>query len=107
MTKPASLAHHVYFTLQDNAPSKVAALLSACTKYLDGHPGVESFAIGRVNPDLNRPVNDRAYDVSLHVVFIDKAAHDAYQISPRHLQFIDEQMPNWKQVRVFDSDLED
>ena len=107
MTKPARLAHHVFFTLHDTASSKVEALLSACKKYLDQHPGVESFAIGRLNPDLCRAVNDRAYDVSLHVVFIDKAAHDAYQVSPRHLQFIDEQKPNWKQVRVFDSDLED
>ena len=105
MASVARLAHHVFFTLNDSSPAKIAELVAACQKYLDDHPGVESFDVGTLNADLARPVNDRAYDVSLHVVFIDRAAHDAYQVAPRHLQFIDEQKPNWKQVRVFDSDL--
>ncbi len=99
------LAHHVYFTLVDNSPAKIEEQLAACRKYLDNHPGVETFDIGVLNPDLARPVNDRAFDVSLHVVFADKAAHDRYQTDPRHIQFIEQQKPNWKQVRVFDSDL--
>jgi hypothetical protein len=105
MATAARLAHHVFFTLNDNSAAKIAELVSACQKYLDDHPGVESFAVGRLNPDLARPVNDLGYEVSLHVVFTDRAAHDAYQVAPRHMQFIDEQKPNWKQVRVFDSDL--
>lgn len=106
MAKSTRLAHHVFFTLHENSLQKTEDLIEACNRYLDGHPGVESYAVGKLNPELARPVNDRAYDVSLHVVFVDRAAHDAYQIAPRHLQFIDEQKPNWKQVRVFDSDLE-
>lgn len=106
MAKTVRLAHHVFFTLHDNSAPKIDDLLRACQKYLDGHPGVESYAAGKLNPELNRPVNDRSYDVSLHVVFDDRASHDAYQVDPRHLQFVDEQKPNWKQVRVFDSDLE-
>ena len=105
MAKAARLAHHVFFSLYDNSSAKIAELVAACQKYLDNHPGLESFAVGTLNPDLARPVNDRAYEVSLHVVFVDRAAHDAYQVAPRHNQFIEEQKPNWKQVRVFDSDL--
>lgn len=101
----ARLAHHVFFTLNDASPAKIAELVDACKKYLTGHPGLESFDVGVLTPDLVRPVNDRAYQVSLHTVFVDRAAHDAYQTAPRHVQFIDEQKPNWKQVRVFDSDL--
>jgi hypothetical protein len=63
------------------------------------------FSAGTLNDELARPVNDRAFDVALHVVFESKAAHDAYQQDPRHLQFIEENKPNWKQVRVFDSDV--
>lgn len=100
------LAHHVFFTLSDNSPAKVAELVGACKKYLTNHPGLESFDVGVLNPDLARPVNDRGYEVSLHTVFVDRAAHDAYQVEPRHIQFINEQKPNWKQVRVFDSDLQ-
>lgn len=105
MTKAARLAHHVFFSLHDNSPVKIAELLAACQKYLVDHPGVETFEVGTLNPELKRPVNDVTYDVSLHVVFTDRAAHDAYQVAPRHNRFIDEQKPNWKQVRVFDSDL--
>ena len=101
----ARLAHIVYFSLHDNSPAKIEELVQACKKYLDDHPGLESFDVGRLNPDLARPVNDRGYEVSLHTLFVDRAAHDAYQTAPRHLKFIEEQKPNWKQVRVFDSDL--
>lgn len=100
------LAHHVFFTLNDNSSAKIAELVAACKKYLTNHPGLESIDIGVLNPDLARPVNDRGYEVSLHTVFVDRAAHDAYQVEPRHIQFINEQKPNWKQVRVFDSDLQ-
>lgn len=100
------LAHHVFFTLHDASQAKILELKAACHKYLDGHPGVESFAVGTLNPDLARPVNDRGYHVSLHVVFHSRADHDAYQVAPRHDQFIAEQKANWQQVRVFDSDLD-
>jgi hypothetical protein len=42
----------------------------------------------------------------LHVVFENRAAHDAYQTAPRHLKFIEENKATWKKVRVFDSDVE-
>ena len=35
-----------------------------------------------------------------------RPAHDAYQVAPSHQQFISENKPNWKQVRVFDADVE-
>jgi hypothetical protein len=41
--------------------------------------------------------------VALHLVFTDKAAHDAYQDDPTHNRFIVEMKPNWVAVRVFDS----
>ena len=41
--------------------------------------------------------------IGLHLVFVDKAAHDAYQDDATHNKFIDENKPNWAGVRVFDS----
>ncbi|OJW22628.1 MAG: stress responsive protein [Planctomycetales bacterium 71-10] len=99
------LAHSVFFSLHDPSAASIDALVGACRKYLDGHPGVAFFGVGTLNRELDRPVNDRAFDVALHVVFDSKASHDAYQVAPRHLQFIEENKPNWKQVRVFDADL--
>lgn len=99
----AGLAHMVFFSLHDNSQGKIDELVTACKKYLDGHPGVQFFSVGTVCPDLDRPVNDRAHEVALHVVFADRAAHDAYQIAPRHEEFIALQKSNWKQVRIFDA----
>ena len=61
------------------------------------------FAAGVLCPELDRPVNDRNFDVSLQVVFTSKAAHDDYQKAERHQRFIEENRANWKTVRVFDS----
>ncbi len=97
------LAHDVYFTLHDASEAARARLVAACKKYLTGHPGTVFFACGPLAADYDRPVNDRGFDVALHLVFESPAAHDAYQVAPRHEQFIAENRDNWKQVRVFDS----
>ncbi len=100
------LAHIVYFTLKERTPANTQALVNACKKYLSDHPGTVYFGVGTLVPDLDRPVNVRDFDVALHVVFDSRAAHDAYQQAPRHLQFIEENKPTWAQVRVFDADVE-
>lgn len=99
------LAHNVYFTLNDNSEAARQALVDACKTYLTDHPGVLFFAAGTLQDGLDRPVNVRDWDVALHVVFDSRASHDAYQDAPRHLQFVAENKPGWKQVRVFDSDV--
>ncbi|MEX0978463.1 MAG: Dabb family protein [Pirellulales bacterium] len=101
----SQLAHIVYFTLKDRSPDGVERQLDACRKYLTGHDGVVYFSVGTLSPDLAREVNDREFDVGLHVVFRDRAAHDVYQSHPRHVQFIDENKAHWAKVRVFDADI--
>jgi hypothetical protein len=96
------LVHDVYFTLNDSSPAARQKLVEACDKYLTGHPGTVFYATGVVS-DLDRPVNVRDWDVGLHVVFVDQAAHDVYQTAPRHLKFIEENKADWKSVRVFDT----
>jgi hypothetical protein len=100
------LAHNVYFTLNDGSEAARQGLIAACKKYLTGHPDIRFFACGTVQEELNRPVNDRAFDVSLHIIFDSLEAHNAYQDAPRHHQFVGENKANWKQVRVFDSKVE-
>lgn len=100
------LAHNVFFTLNDNSADAAQTLVAACRKYLKDHPGVVFFAAGTLVGELQRPVNDRDFDVALHVVFDNKSSHDQYQQAAAHLQFIEEQKHNWKQVRVFDSYVE-
>ena len=97
------LAHNVFFTLRDNSPAKIQALIAACKKDLTVQPGIVYFACGKLEPELARDVNDRGFDVGLHIIFTDRAAHDAYQDDAAHLRFVAENKANWKQVRVFDT----
>jgi hypothetical protein len=97
------LAHNVYFSLKDTSDTARAGLADACHKYLKGHPGQVFFAAGILAGDMNREVNDRGFDVSLHIVFKTRADHDRYQAHEKHKKFIDENQANWARVRVFDS----
>jgi hypothetical protein len=97
------LAHMVYFKLKDNSGGSRARLVASCKLLLNGHEGMVSFATGTLAGDFTREVNQRDFDVSLHLVFVNKAAHDKYQDHPRHLKFVEENKENWEKVRVFDS----
>jgi hypothetical protein len=97
------LAHMVYFALHDRSEAAREQLLRACRTYLTNHPGILFFGCGTRDPELLREVNDRDFDVALQMIFRDRAAHDAYQVSPDHQRFIAENRANWRLVRVFDS----
>jgi hypothetical protein len=97
------LAHNVYFTLNEDSLESRQTLLDACQKYLTDHPGVVYYSVGTLVDDLSRPVNDKDFHVGLHVIFETRADHDTYQVSDRHVAFIEENKAHWKQVRVFDS----
>ncbi len=98
-----ALAHMVFFKLKDDSDAAKQKLVDACKKYLSVHEGTIYFSAGIRAKEFDRDVNDRNFDVSLHVVFRNKAAHDKYQNDPRHLKFIEENKANWSGVRVFDS----
>lgn len=97
------LAHMVYFKLKDGSGGNRAKLVAACKLYLTGHEGTEYFSTGSLAGDLNKEFNDRDFDVSLNLVFVDKEAHDKYQASERHTKFIEENRESLEKVRVFDS----
>ena len=100
------IAHDVYFTLNDNSDQANEKLVAACKQYLSTQPGTVWFAAGPRVEEYQRDVNDRDFDVALHLVFKDKASHDKYQESREHQQFIEKTQESWKTVRVFDSYLD-
>jgi hypothetical protein len=107
--KPAGpmIGHMVYFKLKEGTPENKHKLVAACKKYLAAHEGVVFFSAGEIGEAFKRDVNDRDWDVALHLVFVDKAAHDKYADHPEHLKFIEENKDGWAKVRVFDSELTD
>jgi len=95
--------HNVYFSLKDSSAQATQSLVDDCTKYLSKQAGVLSFSCGVLEAELDRPVNDRDFDVSLHILFETRADHDAYQTEEQHQVFIDRNKDNWSNVRVFDT----
>lgn len=96
-------AHMVYFKLKESTGDAKEKLVVGCKKLLSEHEGTVYFAAGVLAEDMKRDVNDRDFDVSLHLVFKNKAAHDTYHSHPRHTKFIEEYSDMWESVRVFDS----
>jgi hypothetical protein len=101
--KLTMVAHNVFFLLEDNSDAAKQALMDDCREYLASTPGLVYFAAGTIAGDVESDVNDRDFDISLHCVFKDKAALDAYMDAPNHLDFLEKHGPNWKGIRAFDS----
>lgn len=99
----AQLAHMVFFTLKERTDANRDALVAGCKKYLGGHQGTVYFSVGTRGKEFDRDVNATDWDVALHLVFKNKAAHDTYQEHPRHLKFIEENKQYWGKVQVYDS----
>jgi hypothetical protein len=102
---PPRIGHMVYFKLKEQTPAARQKLIDACDKYLSKHAGTVFYSAGPIAKEFDREVNDTDWDVALHLVFRDKAAHDGYQDHPDHIKFIDENKATWAKVRVFDSAL--
>ena len=68
-----------------------------------GASGHGLFLAGTLADDIAWQCSDRNFDVVLQIVFESKAAHDAYQDSPRHEEFFDKLGGNWKNLRSFDA----
>jgi len=100
-------AHNVFFVLNDASPAKREKLVEECRTLLQGHDGMIALWAGTRALDCTRDVNDLQFDVGLHVFFRDKKSHDAYQVAPRHMEFVARNSSTWKSVRVFDSTIAD
>ena len=101
-----SLAHNVFFTLNDSSPAQCEALVRECFEYLKGHDGVVAFSAGTRAAGCEREVNDVQFQVSLHILFAGARSHDAYETALRHMEFVKRNKANWAKVRVFDSTIE-
>ncbi len=96
--------HMVYFKLKDNSDESAEQLVNSCQEFLASHEGIVYFSAGTL-AETDRSVNVRDFDVALHLVFENRLAHDEYQVSERHEQFIAANQQNWDHVRVFDANV--
>jgi hypothetical protein len=93
--------HTVYFWLKPGLLPAEREAFYAGVHSLGTVPGSVHVWIGKP-ADTDRPVIDRSYDCGLTLVFTDKAGHDAYQVHPIHLRFVETCHDKWTRVQVYD-----
>lgn len=97
-----AFSHVVIFWADPAKPGATDALIDGARRYLAQAPGLLHFHVGRMVPS-HRPVVDQTYQVGLNIVFADKAAQDAYQEHPQHIEFVEKVFkPNCVKVCIYD-----
>jgi hypothetical protein len=95
-------SHVVIFWTRPEDPKAIEKLIAGMDQYLKAIPGIVKFHAGRMVPS-HRPVVDQSYQAALNVIFADKAAQDAYQAHPSHVEFVEKVLkPNVAKVLVYD-----
>lgn len=97
------LYHCVYFWLKPELTPAQRADFRRGVESLAGIRSVEKVAVGTPAATERRPVIDSTYDVALVVICRDVAAHDAYQVDPIHLAFVEKFKTFWTRVQIYDS----
>lgn len=81
-------SHVVIFWTKPEQPNAADELVAGANKYLKRIPGVLQFHVGKMSPSP-RAVVDQSYQVALNLIFPSKAAEQAYQVHPQHLEFVE------------------
>jgi hypothetical protein len=98
------LIHAVFFWLDPKLTGAQRARFRSEVEKLSGVATIEKIYVGVPATELaERAVTERSFDVALTIVFRDAAAHDAYQVDPIHVAFVEGNQASWVRVQVFDS----
>jgi hypothetical protein len=81
-------SHVVIFWTDPANPGAADELIAGMEQYLRPIPGVLHFHCGKAVPS-HRDVVDRSYQAALNLLFSDKAAEEAYQVHPLHVEFVE------------------
>ena len=98
------LIHAVFFWLKPGLTAEEKTRFRAEVGKLASIRTVDKIYVGAPAQLAERSVTDRSFDVALTIVFRDGAAHDAYQVDPVHLAFVEGNKDSWTRVQVFDSE---
>ena len=98
------LVHTVCFWLKQTLDEHKITAFRNGLETLKNIESAEAVYIGSPAATGDRPVLDSSYDFCLTVIFKDVAAHDAYQVDPRHTHFINQNKDYWEKVKIYDAD---
>lgn len=97
--------HNVYFWLKKDAdPEIIETFKSEALPALAEVSSIQKVYWGP--PAMtDRSVVDNSYDVAWITMFADSAGHEAYQIDPIHLKFVEEYSDIFEKVAVYDNEV--
>lgn len=98
------LVHTVYFWLRPDLTAAQLADFRKGVESLGGIKAVDKLYVGTPAKTTKRPIIDDSYSFALTVVCKDVAAHDAYQVDPIHLKFIETFKTYWIKVQIYDAE---
>jgi hypothetical protein len=97
------LVHTVYFWLKPELTAAQRADFRRGIESLGTIKAVEKCYVGTPAKTEKRPIIDDSYSVALTVVVADIAGHDAYQVDPIHLAFVNSFKTFWTKVQIYDA----
>lgn len=98
------LVHTVYFWLKPELTAAQRADFRHGVESLSGIKAVEKIYVGAPAKTVKRPIIDDSYSIALTVICKDVAAHDAYQVDPIHLAFVEKCRTFWNRVQIYDAE---
>mgnify|MGYP001551912783 FL=1 len=98
------LVHTVYFWLKSDLTPAQRADFRRGVESLAGIKAAEKIYVGTPANTEKRPVIDYSYAVALTVLCKNVAAHDAYQVDPIHLKFVEQFKSFWSRVQIYDAE---
>jgi hypothetical protein len=98
------LVHTVYFWLKPELTPAQRAEFRRAVETLGAIKSVEKVYVGVPAGVPDRPIVDKSFSVALTVICKDVAAHDAYQVDPIHLAFVNQCKTFWTRVQIYDAE---
>lgn len=93
--------HLVFFYLRKDLTPAERTQFETKLRGLDKIKSISSCYIGRPTVS-DRPIVDSSYDFAEMFIFKSKAEHDAYQVDPIHVDFVQSCKPFWTAVKIYD-----
>lgn len=101
--QPYKYLHQVFFKLSDRTPQSFDVFTKSCWDLLSKHEGLEQFRLGFRDVEMQRPVSDQQFDVSMTMIFDRIESYMLYQQHPDHQKWITLYGSMSLNRRVFDS----
>jgi hypothetical protein len=102
--KKKMMAHIVYFWAKPDLSASDRQKFEAGLNSLLKIKSLKQGHLGKPAATEARDVVDKSFNYTLMLFFDDVKGHDAYQIDPIHLKFVEENKQYWTRVIVYDSE---